>query len=147
MEKLLGSYQNGNYSVRIFSDGTKIRENDLDFFEAEFPENIDIKITNNCNIGCRFCFTPETQVNTDVGLKSIENVFCDDKVFSFNEKIGSKEIMSVTKKYERDYSGEIIKIDFDDFYIECTPNHKFLTLNRGWIEASQLEEGDDLVEI
>lgn len=30
---ILGEYVNGNYHVRIYSDGTKIRENDLDFFE------------------------------------------------------------------------------------------------------------------
>ena len=35
---ILGEYTNGNYRVRIYSDGTKVRENDLDFFEPEFPE-------------------------------------------------------------------------------------------------------------
>lgn len=53
--KLLGSYQNGNYSVSIFDDGTKIRENDLDFFEPEFPESMDLKITNQCDMGCPMC--------------------------------------------------------------------------------------------
>lgn len=58
--KLLGKYQNGNYTVSIYSDGTKIRSNDLDFFEAEFPENIDVKITNYCNKGCPFCHENST---------------------------------------------------------------------------------------
>lgn len=52
---LIGKYQNGNYTVSIFDDGTKIRENDLDFFDATFPESMDIKITNRCNMGCKFC--------------------------------------------------------------------------------------------
>lgn len=52
---ILGQYQNGNYSVKILSDGTKIRENDLDFFDAEFPESMDIKITNACDMGCPMC--------------------------------------------------------------------------------------------
>ena len=52
---ILGQYQNGNYSVTIFSDGTKIRENDLDFFDAAFPESMDIKITNACDMGCPMC--------------------------------------------------------------------------------------------
>lgn len=52
---ILGRYQNGNYSVTILSDGTKIRENDLDFFCAEFPESMDIKITNACDMGCPMC--------------------------------------------------------------------------------------------
>ena len=53
--RILNKYKNGNYNVTIFDDGTKIRENDLDFFEAEFPENIDLKITNYCNKGCPMC--------------------------------------------------------------------------------------------
>lgn len=52
---ILGQYQNGNYSVTILSDGTKIRENDLDFFDAEFPESMDIKITNACDMSCPMC--------------------------------------------------------------------------------------------
>ena len=41
------SYQNGNYTVSIdLNTGTKIRENDLDFFDASFPESMDIKITH-----------------------------------------------------------------------------------------------------
>lgn len=52
---ILGQYQNGNYSVTTLSDGTKIRENNLDFFDAEFPESMDIKITNVCDMGCPMC--------------------------------------------------------------------------------------------
>lgn len=57
---LIGKYQNGNYTVSIFDDGTKIRENDLDFFEAEFPESMDLKITNKCHNGCAFCHENST---------------------------------------------------------------------------------------
>ena len=53
---LIGSYKNGNYTVQIYADGTKVRENDLDNFDAAFPENFDIKITNMCNNSCKFCF-------------------------------------------------------------------------------------------
>lgn len=49
-------YQNGNYTVSIdLNTGTKIRENDLDFFKADFPESMDVKITNRCNMNCHFC--------------------------------------------------------------------------------------------
>ena len=46
--RLLGEYQNGNYTVKIYNDGTKIRETNDDVFVASFPECIDLKITNNC---------------------------------------------------------------------------------------------------
>lgn len=53
--KKLGCYQNGNYQVTIFDDGTKIRENDFDWFTPEYPESMDIKITNFCDRGCPWC--------------------------------------------------------------------------------------------
>lgn len=58
--KQLAHYKNGNYFVTIFDDGTKIRENDLDFFEADYPESMDCKISNNCPYGCRFCHEKST---------------------------------------------------------------------------------------
>ena len=55
-------YQNGNYTVTMDTmTGTKIRENDLDFFRAEFPESMDIKITNCCDIGCAMCHENSTK--------------------------------------------------------------------------------------
>lgn len=52
---VLGKYKNGNYFVTIFSDGTKIRYNDSDYFEPSTIESMDLKITNKCNMGCNFC--------------------------------------------------------------------------------------------
>jgi hypothetical protein len=60
-ENLIGSYVNGNYDVSIYNDGTKIRENDLDHFSPEFPENIDIKITDYCDAGCLYCHENSTK--------------------------------------------------------------------------------------
>lgn len=57
---LLGTYQNGNFTVKIFDDGTKIRENDLDFFEPDTIESMDIKITNSCDKLCPFCHEAST---------------------------------------------------------------------------------------
>lgn len=58
--KLLNKYQNGNYMVSIYSDGTKVRETEEDEFIAEFPENIDIKISNKCDLGCPYCHENST---------------------------------------------------------------------------------------
>ena len=56
MVKLLGVYKNGNYSVKILSDGTKIRETNDDEFIPSFAENCDVKITDKCDGGCPFCY-------------------------------------------------------------------------------------------
>lgn len=52
---ILAHYDNGNYSVCLFSDGTKIRFSPDDTFCASFPESIDVKITNYCDVGCPMC--------------------------------------------------------------------------------------------
>ena len=59
--ELLGIYKNGNFITKIFSDGTKIRETEDDKFKAVFAENMDIKISNYCDMGCKFCHEGSTR--------------------------------------------------------------------------------------
>lgn len=50
------TYKNGNTIVKIEEDGTKIRYTpDGQEPCPEFPESIDIKITNRCDTGCPMC--------------------------------------------------------------------------------------------
>lgn len=58
--KLIGKYINGNYKVAIFNDGTKIRHTDDNYWNARFPENIDLKITNMCDMRCPYCHENST---------------------------------------------------------------------------------------
>ncbi len=53
---LIGIYKNGNYNVQIYDDGTKIRENDLDNLTPDFAESCDVKLTDKCSQGCKFCY-------------------------------------------------------------------------------------------
>lgn len=53
---LIGRYVNGNYTVSIFDDGTKIRATEDDNFIPSFAENCDVKITDKCDGGCAFCY-------------------------------------------------------------------------------------------
>lgn len=60
--KELVSYKNGDYSVRIMTDGSKFRSypKDSDNLKIEFPESIDLKITNKCLNNCLFCHEGST---------------------------------------------------------------------------------------
>lgn len=58
--ELLGRYKNGNFFTTILSDGTKIRETEDDEFIPDHAENMDIKITNYCDMGCPFCHEGST---------------------------------------------------------------------------------------
>ena len=60
MKKLLTDYQNGNYHVLLFEDGTKVRMTNAEKFIPEFAENIDLKITNFCDAGCGYCHERST---------------------------------------------------------------------------------------
>ncbi len=57
--KIISSYKNGNTLVSIFDDGTKIREYpDNPIFD--FPESIDVKITDFCDMNCLYCHESST---------------------------------------------------------------------------------------
>lgn len=55
MPNIISKYKNGNYWVTLYDDGTKISENNLGYFDAAFPENMDVKITNYCPMNCPMC--------------------------------------------------------------------------------------------
>lgn len=59
--KILGRYMNGNFRTTIFSDGTVIRETEDDEFIPAFASNMDIKISNYCDMGCKFCHEGSTK--------------------------------------------------------------------------------------
>lgn len=55
---LIGEYTNGNFKNQIYTDGTVIREtinpNDNEF-KPSFATNIDLKITDYCDMNCKYC--------------------------------------------------------------------------------------------
>lgn len=56
MSNLLGTYVNGNTIVAMYDDGTKVRyTKDGESPAPEYPESMDLKITNCCDLGCPMC--------------------------------------------------------------------------------------------
>lgn len=64
-------YQNGNCDVTILSDGTKHRTY-AGAAEPVCPESIDLKITNYCDAGCRFCHEQSTVHGKHADLETIK---------------------------------------------------------------------------
>ena len=63
MEQKIIMYRNGNYTVTLDKrDGTKIRRLDAgaEIFNAAFPESMDIKICNRCDMNCPMCHENST---------------------------------------------------------------------------------------
>ncbi len=75
--KVLGTYKNGNSITRIYDNGTRIRETNDDEFKFDFAENMDIKLCNRCNMGCKFCHegsTPDGKLGDIMNEKFIETL-------------------------------------------------------------------------
>lgn len=73
---LLHIYPNGNCTVQLFSDGTKVREYE-GIPAPVYPESIDVKITQWCNAGCQFCHESSTVKGTHGDLDNLYAVLKD----------------------------------------------------------------------
>jgi hypothetical protein len=69
----LHQYQNGNCSVSIFPDGTKIRDWE-GVARPEFPESIDVKCTDWCDAGCAWCHEKSTKNGKHANIEILENM-------------------------------------------------------------------------
>jgi hypothetical protein len=83
MNTLYLTYQNHNWTTTINTAvGSKTRVytgpyekfSDEAFFDTEFPETLDIKITNYCDIGCTFCHESSTKKGTHGDLHWLLNL-------------------------------------------------------------------------
>ena len=58
--EVIAEYLNGNVFVKRFDDGSVIRYSLDDEFNFEYPENLDVKITDCCDMGCKMCHEGST---------------------------------------------------------------------------------------
>jgi hypothetical protein len=75
-DKSWKEYTNGN--VRVFinvNDGTKIRTTMDDEFSVDFPESVDMKITNYCKMGCKMCHEKSTENGEHADLSNPDGTF------------------------------------------------------------------------
>jgi len=69
-------YTNGNVYVAInIFDGTKIRVTNDDEFSADFPESVDMKITDHCEMGCKMCHEGSTKTGKHSDLSDPDATF------------------------------------------------------------------------
>jgi intein/homing endonuclease len=96
-----------------------------------------------CSIG-RGCFLPDTRIKMSNGLYSpICFVKIGDMVI---DAYGNKQRVYDTLRFDVDE--ELIELEFENSkVIRCTKDHKFLTLNRGWVSANDLNENDEIAEV
>ena len=150
---ILYQYKNGNTSVTIYNDGTKVREipdgvNTI----LDFPESIDIKITNYCDLNCSFCHELSTTkgIHGDLDclfdklkdLPSGVELAClsgDSVVYSENGTIEIKDLKVGDYIYDSNHNlvevknikttnKEVINIKGNKgFNVKCSKDHPFIS--------------------
>jgi intein/homing endonuclease len=94
------------------------------------------------------CLAGDTQVQTQDGIKSLQDVKVGDKVYSRNTDTGEDEYKLVTDSALMNNESEVYEIEDDNGNtIRCTADHKIWTENRGYVLAKELEETDILKSI
>lgn len=92
----------------------------------------------------RGCFVPNTRVYMGDGMYApISTINPGDQV-----KDAYGVTQDVINVFQYDVDEELVELEFENGKkIRCTKDHKFLTKNRGWIEAQHLSSDDEFVEI
>ena len=90
------------------------------------------------------CLSPDTLIKTKNGTKKIKEITLDDQILSYNENTKQYEYKQCDAVIEtRTESEEKIELTFEDGKTyKCTKDHKFLTSNRGWVKAQDLNENE-----
>lgn len=98
-----------------------------------------------CSMGCLYCVTGETKIQAPMKSKSIKDLKIKDSIFSYNTQKKIVELDQVKSFMKRNVS-EIIEIELENNKkIKITPEHPVFTKNKGWVDAGNLQEGDDVL--
>ena len=99
------------------------------------------------------CLGYDTPILTDCGYIRIGDIVTnrlDVSVYSYNEATKQIELKPVVDYHENLVSRPMLRLKFETDRgikeIRCTPDHKLLTSNRGWVEAQDLTEQDNVIE-
>lgn len=128
MRTKIAEYDNGNVHVTRFSDGTVIRFSEDDEFNFAFPENMDIKICDRCNMGCPYCHEGSTP-NGKLG--DIMNAAWVDSLHPYTElAIGGGNILE-----HPDLVPFLKKLKDKNIYANVTLNQKHFMENLTFLEV------------
>ena len=116
----------------------------LDYFMVNWEMIRDYR-SKGYDIGpARGCFVPGSPVVMSDGVeKAIESIVVGEQVIDAHGV--TQDVVDVL---EYDVEEELLSLEFEDGrVIECTKDHEFLTVNRGWVQAQHLTEFDEIEEV
>ena len=99
------------------------------------------------------CFTGDTRIQKADGttisfIEAVDQGIKELEVLSYNEKTGQIEPAIMNNIHKTRTVDQTIELTFEgDKKVRCTLDHKFWTWNRGWVEAQDLNEDDDVASL
>jgi hypothetical protein len=75
------------------------------------------------------CFPAGTPIATELGLRPIESIECNDRVWSFDLMTGKWELCRVAETYERDHDGDLVEVFVGGSATESTYHHPYWVLD------------------
>lgn len=94
--------------------------------------------------GVNPCLVGSTKIQTTEGLIAIEELVGKNPYVYCMEDNGELGIRKASKVWLTKKNAEIVRVHHHRGHIDCTPDHRIFTLNRGWVEAKDLVKGDEL---
>ena len=91
--------------------------------------------------GIYVCFAEGTLIYSEKGMKPIEELKEDEKVYSYNFDAQSLELKLITESFKREVN-EIYRIKVGKEKIIVTAEHPFYVIDKGWVEVKDLQIGD-----
>jgi hypothetical protein len=119
--------------------------------DGETWEDVAVSGTNPC------CLTSDMIITTnkgDIDIKTIVNTVQDNRdhgleALSYNIETNELEYKPIIDGFLSGNDCEVIEVVIDidgkETAIKCTEDHKFYTINRGYVKAIDLDENDELV--
>lgn len=98
------------------------------------------------------CFSYDTKILTDIGFMNIGDVVNSrDRLVATRSDTGSIDFVKPSNYFKNPISNLMLELTVmlssgRTKTIVCTPDHMFLTDNRGYVSANELSENDILVE-
>ena len=115
-----------------------------------------VYFSNDKDWGCNpCCFVGNTNIQCEDNKKTIKEIvnILDDggvvNIKTFNEETKEVEVKNVLAGQLSKKNSLIVKLTIGEngvkHIVKCTSDHQFYTVNRGWVEAKDLIESDDII--
>lgn len=127
-----GYQQNPAELLKVFEDGAEGCD--------EMIVVKDIPIFSHCVVGSTYVETPKGRI-------PIKYLNDGDWIYTVDPETKELGVVRCQNPRLTRKDAELVRVYSDNDTVLCTPDHQFLTHNRGWVQAQNLLAGDSVVSL